>query len=77
VFKRATQVTQQHKLTDTSLSVSDIFSFVPVVTLFTVMAKPSSSIVSTVDAFATMSFEPVQLSVKTAMLGVVTAVAGC
>jgi hypothetical protein len=57
--------------------VSDIFSFVPVVALFTVMAKPSSSIVSTVDAFATMSFEPVQLSVKTAMLGVVTAVAGC
>ena len=41
------------------------------------MAKPSSRIVSTADAFTSMTFESVQFWVKTAMFRVLTAVASC
>ena len=56
--------------------MGDVFPFVSVVALLTVMTKSSSRVVSTVDAFSTVTFKSVQFWIKAAVFCVVTAVAG-
>lgn len=55
--------------------MSDILPFIPIVTLFAVMTKPASRIVSTFDALPSVTFESVQLRIEAAMFSVFIAVA--